>query len=84
MIIKLYKEGKTLKEIKEITGLSKHHVEKEIYQVHGLSKRRKRSEPHPKAEKVLHLSRWGYKPEEIAEGENIPLRSVLIILRNGN
>lgn len=75
----MWKSGVPVREIVERTGLTKYKVWQAIGQVKG-PKSRHKPEKHPKAERVIYLYKWNYKPSEIAEGEGMNLKTVERIL----
>lgn len=75
----LWKQGIPVREIVELTGLTRYKVWQAIGDVKGPNSRVK-PESHPKANRVLYLANWGYKPHEIADGEGIKLKTVERIL----
>ena len=80
-VLDLWKSGKPVREIIELTGLSKYKVWQMIGPTKGPNSRVK-PENHPKSNRVLYLANWGYKPSEIAEGEGIRLKTVERILES--
>lgn len=78
----LFIEGYKLKDISSRTGLNIRKVEYLVYEKLSLPRRRKELND-PNRDRILYLSRWGYEPEEISEGEGIKLKTVKRII-NGN
>jgi hypothetical protein len=79
VVIELWKAGVPVREIVERTGLTKYKVWQAIGQTKG-PKSRHKPEKHPKAERVIYLFNWNYKPHEIAEGEGMKLKTVQRII----
>jgi hypothetical protein len=78
-VIEMWKAGVTVREIVERTGLTKYRVLQSIGQTKG-PRSRTNPEKHPKAERVIYLYKWNYKPHEISEGEGINLKTVQRII----
>jgi hypothetical protein len=78
-VIEMWKAGVSVREIVERTGLTKYRVLQSIGQVKG-PKSRHKPEKHPKAQRVIYLYKWNYKPHEISEGEGINLKTVQRII----
>lgn len=78
----LFLQGYKLREISSRTGLNIRKVEYLVYEKLSLPRRRKELND-PNRDRILYLSRWGYEPEEISEGEGIKLKTVKRII-NGN
>lgn len=78
----LFIQGFKLKDISSKTGLNIRKVEYLVYEKLSLPRRRKELND-PNRDRILYLSKWGYEPEEISEGEGIKLKTVKRII-NGN
>lgn len=79
-IAELYLNHTPINEIERITGVPRKKLEYLIYHKMGLKR-----DPiiNPKTDRVMYLTKWGYKPHEIAEGEGMKLKTVERILKNG-
>lgn len=93
IVKELFIQGKSLKEITEITGWNKNRICYLVYEKYKLPKRGQKKTKFQlnlspeKINKVIRLKHWGYEPIEISEGENLKLRDILKILElhgNGN
>lgn len=84
IIKELYLQGKTYREITELTGLGRRKIEYWAIEKYKLPQRCVKKivlkTPPEKIDKVLRLNQWGYEPEEIAEGEFLKLKEVQKII----
>lgn len=80
----LFRQGLSYKQIQDRTGYSKSKVYYAAYTKLGLEKRGQVKKPltisQDKINKVIRLTNWGYKIEEIAEGEYLRVSQVRKII----
>lgn len=79
----LFLQGFKLREISEMTGVNIKNIEYIVYSKFNLPRRRKPSS-NINESRILHLTKWGYGPEEISVGEGIKLKTVKRVLNGKN